>query len=178
MSSLYILNLPGMSRYDIQSSTLVDNQVTGWQHIRSKLNLTEDELNMMCKLFKQKNNIAAKEIKTKRGTYLSFNKLISSEMFNDFMRNYIQTYKICKSCQLPELCDGNCKSCCRAIVAPLNVIEVTATVATVATVEITVVKTKLTNVEKTELKKQKQRDKARLEITAMEPIVEENDIIQ
>lgn len=156
MSLDYILNLPGLSRYDVHNCIIVGNQIHNWQHTKSKLQLTDEEVNKLYKEFKKEFNAYAKEQQTKNGVILTFTKNIIQDDFNNFMRKFITNYKICKNCNMPELLDGNCNACTYSTVHSNNIISIVTDIDTNTTD-----KKKLTTAEKAELKKQKQRENAK-----------------
>ena len=102
-----LISILGRTRYDLSACNVNGRNVSNWNRIKHKLCLTDSEQNILFKLFKTKYNLSLKE----KSTCLESNKNLDSFSFNNFMREFIETYKMCKKCGNPELCDNTCKAC-------------------------------------------------------------------
>jgi hypothetical protein len=106
-----LINILGMSRYDLPAPTINNTTINNWQKAKNKLCLTPNEHNLLLKEMKISLNIVLTEQISGSGITLKLNKPVSSKKFNDVLRNFINTHKICKKCKCPELRDGNCNGC-------------------------------------------------------------------
>ena len=112
MSSLPpLVNIVGMNRYDLPACTINAKQVANWQKIKNKLQLSEDETEDLFKLFKTKLHITVKENITSSSATISLSKDTSNEGFNNVIRDFIKTRKICSRCKCPELINYKCNAC-------------------------------------------------------------------
>lgn len=106
-----LINILGMSRYDLPACTINNNTINNWKRVTEKLCLTHTEKNILMKQMKTSMGIVLTEQISSSGIILKFNRTILGKDFNNILRNFINTYKICKKCKCPELRDGNCNSC-------------------------------------------------------------------
>ena len=110
-SSLFLLQLPGLSRYDTPICEINTNCIKNWQRFKTKLDLSQDECKELYKLVKTKLNIKVEEKSSQNSINLIFSKPLLSESFNDLFREFIKINKICGRCNVPELVDKKCKAC-------------------------------------------------------------------
>ena len=106
-----LISILGRTRYDLPACTVNGRNVSNWNKVKHKLNLTSNEQSLLFKLFKSKYQMSLKEKVNSATTCLESNKSLDSLVFNNFMREFIDKYKMCKKCGNPELCDGICKAC-------------------------------------------------------------------
>jgi hypothetical protein len=164
-----ILELPGLSRYDVQNCTITDKHIIGWMRTKNKLRLTTNECNAFFRQLKKDLLVNAVEEHTKlHGTILTFNKIIAEDQFNSSLRRFVQQCKICPNCHNPELVDGICQACStsRSTIAAATATSGLDTINNIRVndvnpLPVNLSKAKLTNAEKIELKKQRQRENAK-----------------
>lgn len=106
-----LISILGRTRYDLPACSVNGRIVSNWNKVKNKLNLTDNEQTLMFKIFKSKYQLALKEKINTSSTCLEANKALNSIIFNNFMREFIDNYKICKQCSNPELCNYVCKAC-------------------------------------------------------------------
>jgi len=106
-----LINIIGMSRYDLPAIDIKVNIITNWLRIKNKLNLSNDETINLIKLIKNKLYINAFEEKSKSTINFKFSKNIDNKAFNDLLRDFINEFKICKKCKCPEVVNNKCEAC-------------------------------------------------------------------
>jgi len=106
-----LIQLPGLSRYDLMACSINIDHIANWSKIKNKLKLSDKETEKLYKSIKATLMINAKEEETKNGINLKFSKKTDSESFNGLLRQFIIDFKICKKCSTPELVDNNCNAC-------------------------------------------------------------------
>ena len=109
--NLPLIEIVGLLRYDLPACIVTVDTINNWSKYISKLNLTKLEKEKLFKLVKSELNVTVKEIVGKNGIQLKFSKLIDDVIFNNLFRNFINSYKICKKCNTPELIDMICNAC-------------------------------------------------------------------
>jgi hypothetical protein len=157
-----LISILGRTRYDLDSCIINGRSVSNWNKIKKKLCLTDHEQSTLFKLFKTKYNLSLKE----KSTCLESNKNLDSITFNSFMREFIETYKMCNKCGNPELCDYICNACG---FSTNNITVVTNEVTTVQK------KDKLTKQEKRANKIKAQQEKDSDQENDIESIIVENN---
>lgn len=110
-TSLFLLQLPGLNRYDVSICKINTNCISNWQRYKSKLDLSADECKRLYNEVKSKLNIKVEERKSQNSINLIFSKPLANEPFNDLFREFIKNNKICGQCNIPELVDKHCKAC-------------------------------------------------------------------
>ena len=106
-----LINILGMSRYDLPACIINNNIISNWKRAKDKLCLTYTEHKLLMKQIKTSLGIDLTEHESGSGLTLKLNKSVSNQQFNDNLRNFINDHKICKKCKCPELRDGNCNGC-------------------------------------------------------------------
>ena len=105
--SLYILQIAGISRYDVPNCNVTNKMVTNWSQLKQKLRLTDLDCREIYKIIKRDYKIVTTEV----NGHLQFDKQIQQNDFNDVLRDYVKTHKICTTCRMPEITDGKCAGC-------------------------------------------------------------------
>ena len=100
-----------MNRYDLPACTINAKQIANWQRIKNKLKLSSTESEYLYKQLKVKLHITAKEDIKGNSVSLVLSKPVDDTSFNNIIRDFIKSNKICNRCKCPELVDNNCSGC-------------------------------------------------------------------
>ena len=106
-----LINIVGMSRYDLPALTVLTDTVKDWQKFKNKVKLTDKEFQILVKSIKSRLYVSSIETNTKNMTSLKFSKAVDSIVFNNILRDFINNNKICKKCRCPEVVDYKCDAC-------------------------------------------------------------------
>lgn len=108
MSHEYLLQIPGVCRYDVPCLVLNGKNIIGWTKFSNKIGLSLDEIELIKATIKKTHHGCNMSIE-KSNAILS--KLIDPKSFNLILKKFIEDFRICKKCKHPELRNFICNGC-------------------------------------------------------------------
>src|SRR2546427_505423 len=94
-------------RYDISYLSVFENKVSNWKWFKIVMKMSKNETDLLSRTLRNKFHLSMEE----QDNYLLFEKPISSLIFNEVLKKFIDDNKVCPSCHLPEVIDHRCRSC-------------------------------------------------------------------
>lgn len=111
MSREYIIHIDGKDRYDLPNCVVEGNCIRSWNKYKKIMFLTDNDCRILYNAASIELKTSVSEQMTKRGLTLVFGKPIDGDCFDNILCEFVNSFKMCNICYVPEVVYGFCNAC-------------------------------------------------------------------